>query len=181
MCVCFNLPTILPKYTQLDDSEYLENKQHHAKTATAADSPADTDLIGIHKATFSWHPIDADDVCNTAKEDQEGGMFCLRVDATLELKPGAVSLTVGPAASGKTSLLMALLRMLHVNLAVQVRLANRFLKEMYCSLHDEASWCYIPREACIACAACATQETWVLNETNRVSLSALHSYLLIQR
>ena len=72
----------------------------------------------------------------------------LRVDGEVVFKQGCINLVVGPTGSGKTSLLMALLGEMHY-----IPLAND-------------SFCKLPRSGGVAYAA---QESWVQNETIRVS------------
>ena len=73
----------------------------------------------------------------------------LRVNEEVLFKRGCINLIVGPTGSGKTSLLMALLGEMH-----------------YIPLARD-SFCKLPRSGGVAYAA---QESWVQNETIRVSI-----------
>lgn len=77
-------------------------------------------------------------------------VFRLRIDEEVIFKKGAFNLIVGPTGSGKTSILMALLREMH-----------------YIPLGPD-SWVNLPRQGGVAYAA---QESWVLNDTIKVSIS----------
>jgi energy-coupling factor transporter ATP-binding protein EcfA2 len=74
--------------------------------------------------------------------------FRLRIDDEVKFKQGAINLVIGPTGSGKTSVLMALLGEMH-----------------YIPLGPD-SWVNLKREGGIAYAA---QESWVQNETIKVS------------
>ena len=78
--------------------------------------------------------------------------FKLRIDGCVTFERGAVNLVVGPTGAGKTSLLFAL------------------LGEMYYLPRRSESWYNLPRAGGIAYAA---QESWVLNDTVRVSHALL--------
>lgn len=81
--------------------------------------------------------------------------FRLRVDTDLIFKKGAFNLILGPTGSGKTSMLMALLREMH-----------------YIPLSQD-SWVNLPRKSGVAYAA---QESWIQNDTIKVRiLSVMHS------
>lgn len=98
--------------------------------------------IGFGRANFSW------------MNEQDGALtpsrqaFRLRIDDELKFKPGAFNLIVGATGSGKTSVLMAL------------------LGEMHYMPSGPTAWVNLPREGGVAYAA---QESWVQNETIRVS------------
>lgn len=79
--------------------------------------------------------------------------FKLIIDGTVTFERGAVNLIVGPTGSGKTSVLFAL------------------LGEMYYNPGSPESWFSLPRKGGLAYAA---QETWVLNDTIRVSCSPFY-------
>ncbi|KAJ3531222.1 hypothetical protein NM688_g7605 [Phlebia brevispora] len=95
--------------------------------------------IGCGKAHFTW-----------ANEDTSGtdtpsrGVFRLRVEGDLVFKRGSFNLITGPTGSGKTSLLMALLKEMH-----------------YIPLGPD-SWVNLPRRGGVAYAA---QESWIQNDT----------------
>lgn len=101
--------------------------------------------IGIRHAAFTWsrdNPMEAP----TSGVGQRN--FVLHVDEEVLFKRGRVNLVVGPTGSGKTSLLMAL------------------LGEMHYIPSASDSFCKLPRVGGVAYAA---QESWVQNETIRVS------------
>ena len=101
--------------------------------------------IGIRKAAFTWSqdvPLEAP----TSGPSQQH--FVLRVNEEVLFKRGCINLVVGPTGSGKTSLLMALLGEMH-----------------YIPLASD-SFCKLSRSDGVAYAA---QESWVQNETIRVS------------
>jgi hypothetical protein len=64
------------------------------------DNPSDRG-IGFHNATFTWAAEQIDDHSQPARQ------FKLRIDDLL-FRPG-LNIVTGPSASGKTSLLLALL------------------------------------------------------------------------
>ena len=74
--------------------------------------------------------------------------FTLRVTGELLFKRGRINLIIGPTGSGKTSLLMAL------------------LGEMHFVPTSPDSWYHLPRAGGVSYAA---QESWIQNETIRVS------------
>lgn len=91
--------------------------------------------------------------------------FVLQIENELVFKRGAINLVLGPTASGKTSVLMALLGKCGleycVNLPTYVNIG-----EMYSHSAENGSTCQLPRENGVAYAP---QESWVLNDTIRVS------------
>ena len=108
-------------------------------------SAAHTEDIGFGKAHFTWSKDQTD-----GTETPSRAVFRLRIDEELVFKRGAFNLIVGPTGSGKTSLLMALLGEMH-----------------YIPLSPDA-WVNLPRKEGVAYAA---QESWVQNETIRVSVT----------
>ncbi|KAJ6535453.1 P-loop containing nucleoside triphosphate hydrolase protein [Mycena capillaripes] len=90
--------------------------------------------IGFHNATFTW----AD------QTDQPTRQFKLRID-DLIFRPG-LNVVTGPSASGKTSILLAL------------------LGEMHFMSTDSDSWYNLPRTDGVAYC---DQTSWVLNDTIR--------------
>lgn len=112
------------------------------------------DDIGISNAYFAWSSL----TDGTAIPSRR--TFCLRVDNELVFHRGVVNLVIGATGSGKTSLLMALLGELHY-------IPN-----------GPGAWVNLPRGGGVAYAA---QESWVLNETIKVSrtVSFGESVLLI--
>ena len=100
--------------------------------------------IGFGASEFSWTSKSTDG-CTTPS----GRRFRLHIDEDLIFDKGAFNLVTGPTGSGKTSLLMALLGEMH-----------------YIPLRPE-SWFNLPREEGVAYAA---QESWVQNETIKVSI-----------
>ncbi|EJU03262.1 P-loop containing nucleoside triphosphate hydrolase protein [Dacryopinax primogenitus] len=93
------------------------------------------DVIGFHDASFAWNR--RTDAVNTRN-------FCLNFEGKLLFKRGGLNLIIGPTGSGKTSVLMALLR------------------EMHFEPMTPNGWYSLPRHAGIAYAV---QESWVMNET----------------
>ncbi|KAJ6535432.1 hypothetical protein B0H19DRAFT_1079915 [Mycena capillaripes] len=91
--------------------------------------------IGFHNATFTWA---AD------QTDQPTRQFKLRID-DLIFRPG-LNVVTGPSASGKTSILLAL------------------LGEMHFMSTDSDSWYNLPRTDGVAYC---DQTSWVLNDTIR--------------
>ncbi|KZT34022.1 P-loop containing nucleoside triphosphate hydrolase protein [Sistotremastrum suecicum HHB10207 ss-3] len=78
--------------------------------------------------------------------------FTLRIPHTLSFPPSSKTLIYGPTASGKTSLLMAL------------------LGEMYFSPSAPGGYYRLPRNGDGGGVAYAAQETWVLNDTIRENI-----------
>lgn len=105
--------------------------------------------IGFKSCSFSWEAFD-DSLEGNGKSPERSRRsksrkkFCLRIDDQLLFKRDHINIIVGPTASGKTSILMAL------------------LGEMYYKPHGPDSWYNLPREEGIAYAP---QESWVLNRT----------------
>lgn len=115
------------------------------------DSPAPhQDDIGCGKSHFTWTSEVVDDEATPSTST-----FRLRVDTDLIFKKGAFNLILGPTGSGKTSMLMALLREMH-----------------YIPLSQD-SWVNLPRKGGVAYAA---QESWIQNDTIKVRISSvMHS------
>ena len=101
--------------------------------------------IGFGQADFSWSNEKDDGTLTPSRQT-----FRLRIDEEVQFKKGAINLVLGPTGSGKTSVLMALLGEMH-----------------YIPLGPD-SWVSLPRDGGIAYAA---QESWVQNETIKVSRS----------
>ncbi|TDL20540.1 P-loop containing nucleoside triphosphate hydrolase protein [Rickenella mellea] len=122
-----------------NETELLDNSSATNKvSAFSAPSPS-PDVIGFNAGTFSWTDINKSQSTKSAMR-----IFRLHFDGEVMFRRGGINLIIGPTASGKTSLLMAL------------------LGEMYCKPHGPGSWYNLPRDGGIAYAA---QESWVLNET----------------
>ncbi|KAF9000094.1 hypothetical protein BDQ17DRAFT_1360101 [Cyathus striatus] len=113
----------------LKETEILEKKSQEQGS----------DLIGFYNASFSWSRS------GYPSSDQ----FHLKVPGELVLKPGTFNVILGPTASGKTSLLMAL------------------LGEMKFSILTLDGWYNLPRHQGVAYAA---QESWILNMTIRENI-----------
>ncbi|KAI5122640.1 hypothetical protein M0805_008724 [Coniferiporia weirii] len=109
---------------------------------------ADNDIIGFNDCSFSWDSF-ANEGSYLSRRPNTRKQFKLRFDGEVTFKRGHINLIVGPTASGKTSVLMAL------------------LGEMYYKPHGFGSWYNLPRDGGIAYAP---QETWVLNETIRENI-----------
>ncbi|KAJ6498479.1 hypothetical protein C8R47DRAFT_1212167 [Mycena vitilis] len=99
--------------------------------------------IGFHNATFTWTAEQ-----NNA-QDQSARQFKLRID-DLTFRPG-LNVITGPSASGKTSMLLALLGEMH------------FITSPAANTEDE-SWFNLPRAGGVAYC---DQTSWVLNDTIR--------------
>ena len=80
------------------------------------DAPAGRDAIGMRNAVFTWAESDAAQSTSTAT----GRRFKLLIEGELTFKRGRINLVLGPTGSGKTSLLMALLRKYAVMYNVQL-------------------------------------------------------------
>lgn len=104
----------------------------------------DRGVIGFQNASFTWSNDDVNDGALTPSRHR----FTLRVDGELLFKRGCFNLIIGPTGSGKTSLLMALLGEMH-----------------FIPMTPDA-WYHLPRSGGVSYAA---QESWVQNETIRVS------------
>ncbi|KAG0239020.1 hypothetical protein BGW41_007967 [Actinomortierella wolfii] len=101
-----------------DDVDLVEESvsplQTHPQPPLMAQTPVSPAKIGFTNATFRWHTRVANvlpspnDVSGTANNPLPG-TFMLR-NITLNFPVGKLSLVCGPTGSGKTSLLMALLR-----------------------------------------------------------------------
>lgn len=105
------------------------------------------DEIGIRNASFKWSSVTTS---GSLTPVETGGRrhFVLGINGDLFFKKGCVNLIIGPTGSGKSSLLMAL------------------LSEMHYMPAGADSFCNLPRTGGVAYAA---QESWVQNETIRVS------------
>lgn len=97
--------------------------------------------LGFGHVDFAWTQDD-----DTETQAQPG--FRLRVEDDVVFTRGVVNLITGATGSGKTSVLMAL------------------LGEMHLVALNETSWVNLPRDGGVAYAS---QESWVLNATIKVS------------
>lgn len=116
-------------------------------------SAAHKEDIGFGKTSFSWSNDTSDGTLTPSRQ-----AFRLHIDDEVVFKRGGFNLIVGPTGSGKTSILMAL------------------LGEMHYIPSGPESWKNLPREGGVAYAA---QESWVQNETIKVS-DALCSDVILQ-
>ena len=94
---------LTPTKTELLDEFSSTNKD---PTVASRSAPVSDDTVGIRDAAFTWaasHTVDA--VTTPSRRS-----FRLLVEGELTFKSGAINLITGPTGSGKTSLLMALLR-----------------------------------------------------------------------
>jgi ABC-type multidrug transport system fused ATPase/permease subunit len=128
--------------TELLD-EYADAEKGSERIMLTDASHFDRGVIGFQNASFTWSNDDANDGALTPRR-----RFTLRVDGELIFKRGCFNLIVGPTGSGKTSLLMALLGEMH-----------------FIPMTPDA-WYHLPRSGGVSYAA---QESWVQNETIRVS------------
>lgn len=151
------LPMIIQAKVSLDrTNDFLlktelldEFDQDAEETSTPTLLPpvdVDPNVIGIREAAFTWSK-ENDGTMTPGKNNRN---FTLRIENELDFKRGAFNLIVGPTGSGKTSLLMAL------------------LGEMHYVPSGPESFVQLPRAGGVAYAA---QESWVQNETIRVSVT----------
>lgn len=127
--------------TELLDS-FTERANDEAVGFISDDAHVHRNEIGFRDAVFSWS--NTSDGTLTPSRRQ----FSLRIEDELIFKPGQINLVIGPTGSGKTSLLMAL------------------LGEMHFIPSGPNSSFSLPRVGGVAYAA---QESWVQNETIKVS------------
>ena len=128
------------KETELLDA-YIDT---NTETPPEDSSSVDKDLIGFRNASFVWSFASVAGGYGTPSHR----FYKLHIRGELFFKPNCVNLIIGPTGSGKTSVLMALLGEMH-----------------YIPLGPD-SWVNLPRKDGVAYAA---QESWVQNETIRVS------------
>ncbi|KJA23280.1 hypothetical protein HYPSUDRAFT_201568 [Hypholoma sublateritium FD-334 SS-4] len=98
--------------------------------------------IGFNDATFSWS-LGTNASLTSSELSRD---FRLQINGELTFKSGCINLITGPTASGKTSMLMAL------------------LGEMHFISSTSNSWFNLPRDGGVAYAA---QEPWIQNKTIR--------------
>ena len=110
-------------------------------TDDPAPDAAHREDIGFGKAEFSWTAMNG----NLDINEQ---VFRLRIAEDIVFQKGVLNLIYGPTACGKTSMLMALLGEMH-----------------YTPLGAD-SWVNLPKKDGVAYAS---QESWVLSETIKVS------------
>ncbi|EMD39570.1 hypothetical protein CERSUDRAFT_150130 [Gelatoporia subvermispora B] len=146
--IWWNIPMIVQGKVSLERvSEFLHKTelldqfcmQHDGPVERTRSNVSQFDVIGIRESTFTW------------SDERDGPRaprrkFALRITGQLAFKHGSINLIIGPTASGKTSLLMAL------------------LGEMHYTPMGLESFVSLPRDGGIAYAA---QESWVQNETIR--------------
>jgi len=127
----------------LRTTELLDEFDPNSKETTIADNvEANTELVGIRNASFTW----TSQPTGTITPGSSRRNFTLRINDEVIFRKGKINLIVGPTGCGKSSLLMALLGELHYVPA------------------GPDSWCNLPRTGGVAFAA---QESWVQNETIR--------------
>ncbi len=124
--------------------EYADAEKGSERIMLTDASHFDRDVIGFQNASFTWSNDDINDGIFTPSRRR----FTLRVDGELLFKRGSFNLIIGPTGSGKTSLLMALLGEMH-----------------FIPMTPDA-WYHLSRSGGVSYAA---QESWVQNETIRVS------------
>jgi len=129
---------------------FTENFNDETIGLISRDAQINPTEIGFRDAVFSWS--NSSDGSLTPSKRQ----FSLRIEGKLFFKHGRINLVVGPTGSGKTSLLMAL------------------LGEMHFVPSGPNSSLNLPRSNGVAYAA---QESWVQNETIKVTLVGKDSWL----
>ena len=96
----------LVELTAIIQTELLDTfTETSASSIVSPQSAIDGDAIGFHNASFTW----SSDHRVAGSFTPSKRTFTLRIEGYLFFPRGQVSLVVGPTASGKTSLLMALL------------------------------------------------------------------------
>ncbi|KAF8310670.1 ATP-binding cassette transporter [Clavulina sp. PMI_390] len=146
-----HLPAIVTAKVSIDRlDDFLRNTELLDEYTPTIDSIADqpsvlpqslqNNTIGFKNAHFTWSGLSPQSGSLTPSRRE----FTLRVDEEIIFTPGCLNLIVGPTASGKSSLLLALLGELH-----------------YVPSGVE-SWRSLPRDGGISYCA---QEPWILNET----------------
>lgn len=123
-------------------TELLDSYTSKDHTSFFGQADGDNERIGFNESSFTWS-ADVDGTLTPSKRK-----YLLKIERELVFKPNCLNLIVGPTGSGKTSILMALLGEMH-----------------YIPIGPD-SWFNLPRKAGVAYAA---QESWVQNETIRVS------------
>ncbi|KAF8310655.1 ATP-binding cassette transporter [Clavulina sp. PMI_390] len=125
--------------TELLDA-YTPSTTSAAEASTVLPQYIQTDKIGFKNVHFTWSASSLQSGAVTPSRRE----FRLRIDDEVVFTPGSLNLIVGPTASGKSSLLLALLGELHyVPSGVD-------------------SWRSLPRNGGVSYCA---QEPWILNET----------------
>lgn len=152
---------ICSSQAELLDSFTSKTNEDRVEVFAEGDSRVGEDVVGLRDATFSWSN-ETDGSLTPSRRS-----FTLKIEDELTFKQGSINLIIGPTGSGKTSLLMALLGWLEsfFSLAHKTGLCF-FLGEMHFIPSGPSSWFNLPREGGVAYAA---QESWVQNETIRVS------------
>ncbi|KAJ3556039.1 hypothetical protein NM688_g2249 [Phlebia brevispora] len=147
--ISYYIPGLIQAKVAIDRmNDFLENSEELDShfDAPAAPSPAiddsqsERDFIGIRAAAFTWSGG------TRSWEIPSHYGFRLQIDEEISFKRGRINLIIGQTASGKTSLLMAL------------------LGEMHCIPLQFNSVVSLPRKNGVAFHA---QESWVLNDTIR--------------
>ena len=133
--------------------QFADAEKGTERVMLADPSRLDQDVIGFQNASFTWSNDDADATLTPSRR-----RFTLRVTGKLLFKRGRVNLIIGPTGSGKTSLLMAL------------------LGEMHFVPMSPDSWYHLPRAGGVSYAA---QESWIQNETIRVSTTSWSRSLVL--
>ncbi|KAL0950642.1 hypothetical protein HGRIS_007430 [Hohenbuehelia grisea] len=137
-----NNTTLLDEFAGRQLESQLESRYWGLSSSSPCTPPDRGNSPGFKDSVFSWSSTTSE--ASTPQSD-----FRLRIEGEVLFPHGQLSIVVGPTASGKSSLLLALLGEMH------------FIP----SIPD--SWYHLPRAGGVAYAA---QESWVLNETIRANI-----------
>ncbi|KAE9409320.1 P-loop containing nucleoside triphosphate hydrolase protein [Gymnopus androsaceus JB14] len=135
-------------------SDFLHNSdlldEYSNKAASHQSVALQPDVIGFNNASFSWSRA------SSGTSTPSGRDFILRVESELVFKRGGFNIICGQTGSGKSSILLALLRYVHF-----------VPREMHFLPSGSDSWFSLPRKAGIAYAA---QESWLQNDTIKANI-----------
>lgn len=153
----------LPRHLHIFSSQFISNIKAKLLNPAAANFTNATPLEPETIAAIKFYPS-----AYTWTEDNQAAIhrFVLRIDEELTFQQGAINLILGPTASGKTSVLMALLGQHNFNAYCVFSNMCFSQGEMYSCPFDGTRSYQLPRDGGVAYAA---QESWVFNDTIRVS------------